>query len=137
MTKTIALTGLLGALAFPSVASASDETFRYPDAAEIEEALPIGDSLTGREIYERFLENRHRKSIQQMRVVSMDPGGGAQTTVFTVALEETRDENDNPTNGVLANMLIEISAPFDMRNTSYLFIWRCGDPVGTTYRTRA
>jgi hypothetical protein len=63
-----------------------------------------------------------------MRVKSMDPGGSAQTTVFTVSLEETRDENDDPTDGVLANMLIEVSAPFDMRHTSYLFIYKDPGP---------
>jgi hypothetical protein len=115
-----ALALCLSAQPLPSPATANGERPAAPGAAEFEDALPEGASLTGREIYERFLENRYRKSLQQMRVVSEDPGGSSQTTVFTVALEDHRDAEDRATDGVLAKMLIEVSHPFDMRHTAYL-----------------
>lgn len=93
-----------------------------PSASEIQKTIPEGDSLTGREIYERFLANKFRQSLQRLRVLSMDPGGSTQTTAFTASLQDERDENDKATNGVLARMLVEVSAPFDMRHTSYLMI---------------
>ena len=93
-----------------------------PSASEIEAAIPEGDRLTGREIYDRFLANKFRQSLQQLRVISMDPGGSQQTTAFTASLQDHRDEKDQATNGVLAKMLVEVSAPFDMRHTSYLMI---------------
>jgi len=115
-------------LIFPSLASAKGDKPRYPTNSEIEEAIPVGDGLTGREIYERFLENRYRKSTQQLRVISMDPGGSSQTTAFSISLEETRDKNDEAINGVFARMLVEVSLPHDMRNTSYLFIYKDPGP---------
>lgn len=122
------VTVYFASLTVASAASPNDGQPRYPEFTEFEKAIPEGDGLTGREIYERFLQNRYRRSTQQMRVLSMDPGGSAQTTAFSISLEETRDENDEPINGVLAKMLIEVSAPRDMRNTSYLFIYKDPGP---------
>ncbi len=93
-----------------------------PSAVEVEDALPEGDSLTGREIYERFLNNKFRQSYQKLRVYSRDPGGNAQLTQFSISVQDERDENEEPTDGVNARMLIEVSDPFDMRHTTYLMI---------------
>ena len=93
-----------------------------PSSEEVEQALPEGESLGGREIYERFLRNKFRASVQHMRVVSRDPGGSEQTTTFKVSLEDFRDEDDRATEGILAKMLVEVSSPFDMRHTAYLMI---------------
>jgi hypothetical protein len=104
---------------------ASDSTSEsqiLPGSDEVEEALPEGGALTGREIYDRFLSNKYRRSVQSLRVVSRDPGGSEQSTTFKASLEDFRNEQDEATDGVLAKMLVEVSAPFDMRNTSYLMI---------------
>lgn len=93
-----------------------------PDSAEVEEAIPEGGSLTGREIYERFLDNKFRESFQELRVESRDPGGNAQVTHFTISLQDHRDEQGEPVEGVNAKMLVEVSDPFDMRHTAYLMI---------------
>lgn len=77
---------------------------------------------TGREIYRRMLDNKYRRGIQEIKVVSTDPGGSEQVTVFTASLEDLRDQHDEPTDGVNANVLIEVSRPFDMRHTRYLMI---------------
>jgi hypothetical protein len=117
--------GLWGQALWTSPALASDtnsDSQVLPSTQEVEEALPEGGTLSGREIYERFLDNKYRRSVQRMRVVSRDPGGSEQTTTFKVSLEDFRNEQEEPTDGVVAKMLVEVSAPFDMRNTSYLMI---------------
>jgi hypothetical protein len=107
-------------VSFPAVASAEESV--APDAAEIEEAIPQGESLTGRQIYERFLDNKFRESFQELRVVSRDPGGSEQATHFTISLQDHRNDDGQPTDGVNAKMLVEVTDPFDMRHTQYLMI---------------
>jgi hypothetical protein len=109
-----------------AVAHAEDTT--VPDSHEVEDTVPEGSRLTGREIYERYLRNKYRRSTQKMRVISRDPGGSEQATAFEANLEDTRDEDDNAVGGVLAKMLIEVSSPFDMRHSRYLMISRDPGP---------
>ena len=104
------------------VRDALSEERIHPSASEVEDAIPEGGSLTGRQIYQRFLDNKFRESFQRLRVLSRDPGGSSQLTQFTVRLQDHRDENDDPTNGVNAKMLVEVSDPFDMRHSAYLMI---------------
>jgi len=93
-----------------------------PSPQEFEDAIPEGGRLSGRQIYDRFLKNKFSRSVQQMRVVSRDPGGSEQTTGFTLSVEDLRDENLKPRDGVRANILVEVHSPFDMRHTRYLMI---------------
>jgi hypothetical protein len=78
--------------------------------------------LTGRQIYEKFLDNTFRASFQRMRVISRDPGGSGQLTRFEVRLQDFRDERKQPVDGVKAKMLIEVTAPSDMRHAAYLIV---------------
>jgi len=78
--------------------------------------------LSGREIYRRLLLNKYRRGIQKIEIVSTDPGGSEQTTVFVASLEDHRDAEEQPTEGRNASLLIEVSRPFDMRHTRYLMI---------------
>lgn len=80
------------------------------------------EELSGREIYRRLLNNRYKRGVQKIQIVSTDPGGSEQTTVFVASLEDHRDENDEPTDGKNASLLIEVSRPFDMRHTRYLVV---------------
>ena len=90
--------------------------------------MPEGASLSGREIYRRFLANKFQQSFQELRVVSTDPGGSDQVTHFTIRLQDLRDGDGNATDGLRAKMLVEVSSPFDMRHTSYLFIYKDPGP---------
>lgn len=99
-----------------------------PSAAEFEDALPEGATLTGREIYERFLENRYRESFQRVRVVSRDPGGSEQESRLRLSLRDRRDEDGAAHTGTRFEMLVEIDAPFDMRHTAYLLIAKESGP---------
>ena len=79
-------------------------------------------TLSGREIYRRFLANKYRRGTQQLRIVSSDPGGSRQTTEFEASLEDHRDADGEPVNGLNASVLIQVTSPFDMRHTRYLMV---------------
>lgn len=117
--------GLLGA---GESRAESSEGIELPSAAEVEEAIPTGDSLTGRELYDRFLDNKLHTAIQFQRIVSRDPGGNEQSTRFWVRWKDYRDEEDRSRDGILAKTLVRFLQPYDMRHTAYLLIQRDDGP---------
>ncbi|MEE8559010.1 MAG: outer membrane lipoprotein-sorting protein [Myxococcota bacterium] len=108
--------------------SAPGEKIEVPTAQEIEDALPLGGTLTGREIYERFLENKLHSAVQHLTVISSDPGGNDQQTRFWVRWKDYRESKENGDGdvpeGILAKTLVKFIEPFDMRYTGYLMILR-------------
>ena len=109
---------LMAASPFPS---ASGE-LKLPAREEIEDAIPQGGSLTGREIFDRFLDNRLHSAVQWQTVVSRDPGGNEQRSRFWVRWKDYRDANKKAVEGVLAKTLVKFTAPEDMRQTGFLMI---------------
>ena len=99
---------------------AGDPAVGEDSAAERDESW----ALDGRDIYDRFLDNKHKESHQRIRVISRDPGGNELLTEAEVSLQDFRDEQDQPVDGVRAKVLIEVTAPFDIRHTAYLVIVR-------------
>lgn len=99
-----------------------------PTASEVEEKLPAGASLTGKELYERFLDNRDRLRtvFQRGRIASKDPGGNAQETNFWLYAKDCRDADDKPVDGVRSKAIIKVTGPYEMRHTGYLHIEREG-----------
>jgi hypothetical protein len=92
------------------------------DARPLVEEFENPATLSGREIYKRLLANRYRRGVQKLEIISSDPGGSEQKTVFEASLEDHRDETGEPVNGLNASILIEVSSPFDMRHTAYLMV---------------
>ncbi len=105
-------------LAWPSAGEAppTDEPETDFESDEVSEAL------SGREIYERYVEGRTRESFQKVRIVSVDPGGSEQLSRFDLRVQDARDENGAPTNGVRWRTRIDVHDPFDLRHTRYLII---------------
>lgn len=95
-----------------------------PEKSEDTATTSSNAALSGREIYRRMLANKYRRGVQEVEIVSTDPGGSEQATAFTASLEDNRDENDEPVDGKNASLLIEVTRPFDMRHTRYLMIAR-------------
>jgi len=93
-----------------------------PDREEAEDALPEGGSLTGREIFDRFLENRLHSAVQYQTVFSRDPGGNEQKLRFWVRWKDYRDGNKKAVDGVLAKTLVKFEAPDDLRQTGFLMV---------------
>ena len=110
------------ALAFPLEPLHAASGVVLPDRAEAEDALPEGGSLTGREIFDRFLENRLHSAVQYQTVYSRDPGGNEQRMRFWVRWKDYRDANHKAVDGVLAKTLIKFEAPDDMRQTGFLMV---------------
>ena len=113
-------------LVVATVAPANEATV----IAALEAASPEvkAPDLTGRDIYQRVLDNRYQRGVQKVRITSTDPGGSAQITELTASLEDLRNEEGEPTKGVIAKLLIGITSPFDMRHTAYLMITRDPGP---------
>ncbi len=88
---------------------------------EFEDAVPVGE-LSGRDIWEKYLDNRLHSAVQHQRVVSTDPGGSRQTSRFWVRAKDYRDKENKPVDDVVAKTIIKFSAPFDVRHTGYLII---------------
>ena len=93
-----------------------------PDQKEVEDALPEGGSLTGREIFDRFLDNRLHSAVQYQTVISRDPGGNEQRSRFWVRWKDYRDKDKKAVDGVLAKTLVKFEEPEDMRQTGFLMI---------------
>jgi outer membrane lipoprotein-sorting protein len=109
-------------LLLPSLRTGAEESVKLPSKNEVEDALPEGGSLTGKQIFDKFLDNRLRTCVQWQTVISRDPGGSEQRTRFWVRWKDYRDKNKNAVNGVIAKTLVKFQEPEDMRETGYLMI---------------
>ena len=124
-TLLTAATALLGMTALLAMTALADDTsVEYPSRDYVEDAVPQGGTLTGQEIWEKFLENRMHSAMQYQTVISTDPGGSMQETRFWVRWKDFRDDDDEAVNGVLGKTLVKFSEPFDMRHTGFLMILR-------------
>ena len=112
----------LAAGAAPAL-SAEPEKIEYPSNEYVEDVVPEGGQLSGKEIWEKFLENRMHSAIQHQMVISKDPGGGEQTTRFWVRWKDFRDDDKKADlHGVLGKTLVKFDEPADMRHTGFLMI---------------
>jgi hypothetical protein len=109
-----------------------------PTRAEIEDAVPEGSSITGREIYEKYHERRVMAGIQYQTVISRDPGGDEQRSRFWVRWKDFRDEDNKPVDGVIAKTVVHFLDPFDLRHTGILVITNADrDPDQFVYQPSA
>src|SRR5262245_4257170 len=113
----------VAALAFaaPLPAAAGDDV-KLPSKSEVEDALPQGGSMTGRQLFDKFLDNRMKSCVQWQTVISRDPGGSEQRTRFWVRWKDYRDKDKKAVDGVIAKTLVKFQEPEDMRETGYLMI---------------
>lgn len=110
---------VLGALLAGLVSAPPAEAAQTQSAQEAE--------LSGREIFDRFLENRFRTALATMRITSTDPGGGAQETLLHVRWKDFR-VNDQADDGVIAKTWVRFEEPWDVRHLTYLGITREDQP---------
>jgi Outer membrane lipoprotein-sorting protein len=120
MRSPLAAALALALAAAPLLAAAED--VKLPSEGEVEDALPQGGSLTGRQLFDKFLDNRLRSCVQWQTVISRDPGGSEQKSRFWVRWKDYRDKNHNAVGGVIAKTLVKFQDPEDMRETGYLMI---------------
>jgi len=105
-------------------------TVETPTAGEVEEVLPEGETLSGREIYDRFLKNkkRLRTAHQEGRILSKDPAGNPQETRWWSEWKDYRDADDDAVDGLFSKAILKFSGPYELRHTGYLYIQRDGEP---------
>jgi hypothetical protein len=87
----------------------------------LEDAPPDGSGLTGKDIYERVLQNRFDAYVQTSALISGDRGGSEQESRLRMTWKNFR-ENDDPTRGVLSKTLVKYTHPFDLRFSGYLIV---------------
>ncbi len=119
------LLGVAVGWAGPSHADAPQTA--VPTHQEVDAALPVGESLTGREIWDRLLANRFRSATAVLRIVSRDEGGAAQETVLSVRWKDFRNKGE-AADSVIGKTWVRFEEPFDVRSLSYLGIARKGEP---------
>jgi hypothetical protein len=94
-----------------------------PRAADAPQPAADADAkLTGRDIYERVLSNRFDSFSQESRLVSGDSGGREQESRLRLIWQSFRDEDGNPTRGIVSKTLVKYDYPFDVRFSGYLVI---------------
>jgi len=121
-TVVLIAAGALAAINAGARCADAAQAVTLPDRKEVEDALPEGGSMTGRAIFDRFLENRLHSAIQYQTVISTDPGGSTQTSRFWVRWKDYRDKDKKAVDGVLAKTLVKFDAPDDMRATGFLMV---------------
>jgi hypothetical protein len=126
--RLAAALGLVLAVAGATAAESPrpDAGVATPTRREVEEVLPQGAELGGREIYDRLFKNRKRlrTAVQNGRILSKDPAGNPQETRFVLRAKDYRNADNEPTDGVYAKVLITLTGPRDLENTGYLYIHR-------------
>ncbi len=80
------------------------------------------DGLTGRDIYQRVLDNRFRSFTLVSRLVSADRAGRSQESRFRMMWQDLRNGADAPDDGVLTRTLVRYTHPFDLRHSGYLVL---------------
>ena len=111
-------------LLLPPVVAAADGPMDYPSPAEVEEQSRVGESLTGRVLYDRLLKNRKRlkSSYQESHAISSDEAGNPQRVNFWTQALDYRDEEDEATEDVFSRTIVKFTGPYELRHTGYLFV---------------
>src|SRR5262245_62679579 len=95
-------------------------------ARSVDDALPGGDGLSARDIYQRVLDNKLDTSYMEHRMVSTDPGGSEQTLAFWSRFKDLRAPGSAPEGAVISKTVLKFTEPFDKKDTAYLFIEKKG-----------
>jgi len=114
----------------PVSADGAGAAIDTPTRDEVEEKLPRGAQLGGRELYDRFLKNRRRlrTALEEGRILSSDPAGNPQETRFVLRARDYRNAEDRAVDGIFSKTLVRVTGPRELQHTAYLYIHRDGRP---------
>ncbi len=122
---TFRIAGMIGAIGAMAVVGLVSRMGFAEDApatiqgAVPEDALPEDAGLSGRDIYERVLDNRFDTYRQETRMVSGDAGGSEQNSKIEMWYKNFRGEDDGK---ILSKTTSRYHEPNDMRHSGYLII---------------
>ncbi|MBM4334695.1 MAG: outer membrane lipoprotein-sorting protein [Deltaproteobacteria bacterium] len=91
-----------------------------------DDALPNGAGPSGREIYQRVIDNKLETAYFEHRMSSTDPGGSVQNLAFWSRFKDLRAPGSAPKGAVISKTVMKFTDPYDKRDTAYLFIERKG-----------
>lgn len=98
-----------------------------PNARAVDDAPPQSDAaLTGRDIYQRVIDNKLETSYIEHRIVSTDPSGSVQKLSFWSRFKDLRTPDAAPPGTVISKTVLKFTDPFDKRDTAYLFVEKKG-----------
>jgi hypothetical protein len=106
------------------VSALADDVAPPPPDAGASETV----ELSGRDIYERVLANRHKAYFQKQQLVSLDAGGASYTTEVWTRWKDGRDDDGKLKRGVRSKTLAKYTKPSDVRGVGYLIIQKEGAP---------
>lgn len=84
------------------------------------------DGLSGRDIYQRVLDNKLDASYQEQRIISTDPGGSTQRLAFWSRFKDLRERGEARRGQVISKTVMKFTDPYDKRETGYLYIEKKG-----------
>jgi len=90
--------------------------------------VPVTPELSGRDIYERVLANRHKAYFQKQQLVSMDAGGASYATEVWTRWKDGRGDDGKLKRGVRSKTLAKYTKPNEVRGVGYLIIQKEGSP---------
>ncbi len=120
-------------LALATVAAAAGDA-RPKAGTPVEDALPPGSSLSGREIYQCVLDNRFDAYVQTSVLRSGDRGGATQESRLRMTWRSFREGGPDTATGsgadagALSKTLVKYTEPFDLRFSGYLIVNNAGRP---------
>jgi outer membrane lipoprotein-sorting protein len=86
---------------------------------------PSPSAMTGRDIYQRVLDNSFESFIQESLLTSGDRGGNSQESRFKMWFEDVRKKDVDTSQGtIIARSLVQYTHPFDIRYSGYLILSR-------------
>jgi hypothetical protein len=130
-------------LAAPAVAESGSPAGAPAASAEVESQVDPSDvvstststsaeadeaALTGREIYERVVENRHKSFYQLQQLVSFDAGGATSMTELWTRWKDGRDKDGKTKKNVISKMLAKYTSPRGLDGVGYLVVQKEGKP---------
>jgi hypothetical protein len=84
------------------------------------------DALSGRNIYQRVLDNKLDTSYQEQRIISSDPGGSTQLLGFWSRFKDFRELGKAERGEVISKTVLKFTDPYDKRETGYLYVEKKG-----------
>lgn len=86
-------------------------------------------ALTGRDIYQRVLDNSFDSFVQESVLTSGDRAGNSQKSRFKMWFEDVREPEAKQEKGtVVARSLVQYTHPFDIRYSGYLVLSKLNEP---------
>ena len=86
-------------------------------------AAPSSAELTGKDIYQRVLDNTYESFVQVSSLTSGDRGGNEQWSRFKMWFKSEREKGKEPAKGdVVSKSRVQYTEPFDIRHSGYLVL---------------